>query len=259
MLNDLSKEVTMRRARAALLPLILTMAGCVGDPLIQPDSVTVNQANNYYARERFTQAVTVYRKAIDESPDSPYRRQALVGLADALYKDQQYFEAVVYYERFAELYPLDPLTPRALFYMGVCFYEDSLDAERDQTNTDKAIHHFSVFLESYPQSKYAPFAKRFKEEMEARRIQSRIEVAAFYLRMDQNISAIRRTRDFLTLHPGAPQEPQAFFILATAYYREEAFDKAAQVYTILLDRYPESEWAAKAIPYAEKLKIKKGS
>ncbi len=249
----------MRRARAALMPLLMMVAGCAGDQLIQPDSVTVNQGNNYYARERFSQAVTVYRKAIDENPDSPYRRQALVGLADALYKDQQYFEAVVYYERFAELYPLDPLTPRALFYMGMCFYQDSYDPERDQTNTDKGIHHFEVFLQTYSKSKYAPFAERFKKEMEGKRIQSRIEVADFYLRLDKNVSAIRRARDFLTRYPGAPQEAQAFYILGAAYYREEAFAKAAQVYTILLERYPDSEWAKRAIPYAEKLKIKKAS
>lgn len=247
----------MRLKRGAIVSLLLLLAGCAGDTVIQPDSVTVNQANNFYARERFTQAVRIYRKAIDENPDSPYRRQALLGLADALYKNLEYFEAEVYYERFAELYPLDPLTPRALFYMGMCFYQDSLDADRDQTNTDKAIHHFTVFLTAYPSSKYAPFAQRFKEEMEARRIESRLAVAEFYFRLDQNVAAIGRIRDFLTRHPGAPQEAHAFFILATAYYREEAFDKAAQVYTILLERYPESEWAKKAISYAEKLKIKK--
>ncbi|MBF0169786.1 MAG: outer membrane protein assembly factor BamD [Nitrospinae bacterium] len=250
--------MTMRRMAAALGGLLFLAAGCATDPLIQPDSVTVNQANNFYARERFSQAIEVYRKAIDENPDSPYRRQALLGLADSLYKDGQFFEAVVYYERFGELYPLDPLTPRALFYMGMCHYQDALDPDRDQTNTDKAIHHFKVFLELYPSSKYSPFAKGFKEEMEARRIESRLEVAQFYFRLDKNVAAIRRIRDFLTLHPGAAQEAEAFFMLATCYYREEAFSKAAQVYTILLERYPDSPWAKEAIPYAEKLRIKKG-
>ncbi|MDH5637561.1 MAG: hypothetical protein OEZ04_03640, partial [Nitrospinota bacterium] len=83
---------------AARLPLVLAfllltgISGCVQTrvEMVTDDSRLLERANNFYARQRFNQATESYRKVMDEYPDSKYRKVAVIGLADSLYKEGQF-------------------------------------------------------------------------------------------------------------------------------------------------------------------------
>lgn len=236
----------LRRAAAAALAFCALCVSCASKELAQPDAVLINKANNFYARERFNQATEAYRQSIHENPDSPYRKNATLALADSLYKEKKYFEAILYYERFIELYPLDPLKPRALFYMGMCYYHDSRTPDRDQTQTKKAMETFGAFIQDYPDHPLAPYAKKFRREMIGVIETSLMEVGRFYHRTHKNQSAILRLTEYLGKYPEGPYVPEAMLLLGEAYYREQAYKKAALVFTDLVRRFPESEYAARA-------------
>lgn len=248
----------MKRIVLAAMAVAALSSACASEEIIRPDAVTVNKANYAYADANFTQATRDYRKSIEESPDSPYRKQALLALADALYKEGNFFEAVLYYERFLELYPLDPLTPRALFYMGMGHYRDAGIPVRDQTESGEALEIFTRFLKLYPDTPFTPYAAKFKGEMEERIAESQIQIARFYFRIGKNVSALGRLQDYLAEYPGSPVEAEAMYMIGACYYREEAYGKAAQVFTFLIDRYPTSEWADKGATLARTLKLKQG-
>ncbi len=243
---------------AAAVMILLGSAGCGGKKeVIKQDSVLANSANRYYARERFTQAIENYRTLTEEHPDSPFRRQGIMGLADSLYKDKQYFEAVLYYERFIELYPMDPLTSRARFYLAMSYYHDTTTPDRDQINTIKALDAFSLFLKNYPNHPLAPYARTLKADMELLRSESRLDIARFYHRIERSQAAIDRLNEFLKLFPGSSEAPEALFLLADSYYTEQSYKKAAKTLIKLIDEYPNSEYTDKAAEMAEKLKIKR--
>lgn len=229
--------------------------GCGGTDIIRPDAAKVNDANHFYARERFTQATEEYRKFIEENPDSTFRGKAIIGLADSLYKDKQYFESALYYERFLELYPLDDLTPRALFYLGMCSFHDATTADRDQTQTHKAVELFDEFLSKYPNHQLAGYAKNMNLKMKAIRTNSIMEVARFYHRVNKNQSAIQRLKAYLAKYPNSSAAPEAMFLLGSCYYREQAFRKAAKTFTKLIKKYPEDLYAQKAVSIADGMKI----
>ena len=234
-----------------LMALMLTGAACAEIDIRAKEGVSVNRGNSLYALGRYSQAVLVYRKVVEESPDSPHRKATLLALADSLYMDEEYFEATLYYERFLELYPLDPLTPRAAFYLAMCSYSNSFIAERDQTNTERAIDTFKVFIEFYPDSPLTPTARKYKREMEARLAESELNIARFYHKIDRNMSAIRRLQGYLEKHPDSGNVPEALYLLGDCFYKEGAEVKAASIFSVLLDQYPESEFARLAAEKAE--------
>jgi len=242
----------------ALTALVSGLAGCHSDKqIIKKDSILASRANNYYARKRLTQATELYRKLVDEHPDSSFRKQAIIALADTLYKDTKYFEAVLYYERFIQLYPLDPLTPRAQFYLAMSYYHDTTTLDRDQSSTIKTMESFAIFLKKYPKHPLAFFAKKKKIEMEQLRSKSMMDIARFYRKINRNQSAITRLKEFIDLYPDSSEIPEALFLIAEAYKAEQSFKNAALAYTLLLDKYPDSEYAPKAIIEAQKLKLNK--
>ncbi len=240
-----------------LLTTLLAIFSCGKDEFVLPGAGLVNTANNYYARGRFTQASDTYRKFIDENPDSPFRKKAILGLADSLYKDKLYFEAALYYERFAELYPLDNLTSRALFYMSMCYFKNSSTADRDQTQTNKAIESFDKFLATYPNHNLAPIAKKLRDEKISVRAGAALEVARFYHRINKSQSAIGRLKEYLAFYPGSKQEPEAMFLLGECYYREQSYKIAARIFAAIIKTYPQSAYAKKAADLSERITIKK--
>lgn len=238
--------------------VLLFAAGCASDgDLVKEDSLLMDAANEAYANKRFTMATDRYRRLMDGHPDSPHRKLALLGLADSLYKEKKYFEAILYYERFVELYPLDRQTPRARFYLAASYYKDAFDPDRDQSNTGKALTYFDDFMEKHPDHDLAPYARRMRTEMEESISESHLEIARFYRRTRKNQSAILRLEDFMKTYPGSPSIPEAMYLLGGAYYEEEAYRKAAEVFISLISKYPESEFSVKAKALAENIKLKK--
>jgi len=243
------------RGLIPLLALALASACTSAQEAPTPDSQLVNKANESYADGRFTQAAERYRLINDEHPDSPYLRLALLGLADSLYKDKEYVEASLYYERFIQLYPLDPLTPRALFYQGMSAYLDTSTSDRDQTNTLKAIELFDSFTTAYPAHPLAPPARERKGNMESQLAESHLEVARFYHRIGQNNAALIRLREFMEAYPASPLMPEALWMMGECYYREQAYKEAGRAFISLMEHYPASEYAPQAASLAKTLEL----
>jgi len=249
---------------AARLPLILIVMalawtpGCAqtGLELITDDSRLLESGNNFYARQRFTQAGEAYRKVMDEYPDSRYRRAAIIGLADSLYKEGQFEEANLYYERFVEMYPLDELTPRALFYFAMCHMMLTSTSDRSQKQTKLAIQFFDGFIKRYPDHMLAATAAWNKEQMQAMLVRSKLDVARFYYNTNKNTAAIDRLKEYVLENPDSTDTPEALFMLGESFMREQAYRKAAQVFTMLIGDNPDSEWAKKAKESAARLVVK---
>jgi len=241
---------------AGLVCVMMVGYGCQSTELISEDNLLVDQGNIYYAGERYTQATDKYRKLVEQYPDSSFRKQGIIALADSLYKDKSYFEAVLYYERFVELYPLDPLTPRAQFYLAMSYYHDTSSAERDQTNSAKAVEIFGQFLDKYPDHVLAPAARERKNRMISLIASNQMHIARYYRRVNRNQAAIQRLTEFLGQYPGSSDEAEALYLLAESYYAEQAYKKATEIFTRIVRDYPQSEYAKKAAKIAETLKIK---
>jgi outer membrane protein assembly factor BamD len=223
--------------------------------IAQPDAMLIDNANNFFARGRYSQAVDLYRKSVEQNPDSPYRKGAAIGLADALYQEKQYFEATLYYERFTELYPLDPATPRAYFYLAMCHYNDIHSPDRDQANTKKAKEALNRFVEKYPDHRLAPFAKKYTAEMEYRLIESEMEVIRFYHKVNRNQAAMGRIKDHLKQHPASPFTEEALFVLGECQYREQSYKEAASTLITLIEKHPKGEYAENAAELARSIKL----
>ncbi|VAX21565.1 hypothetical protein MNBD_NITROSPINAE02-871 [hydrothermal vent metagenome] len=237
--------------------LVSPLVSCGGDKITGKGATLANRANGFYAKERFQQATNAYRLFVEQNPDSPYRRTSIIGLADSSYKEEDYFTAILYYERFLELYPIDKLTPRAVFYLGMSHYNDSHSPDRDQTPSFRAKETFAMFLERFPDHPLTPFAKKYKGEMEARIAQSEMEIIRFYSRVNQNHSAVIRLKEYIEAHPDSAEMPEAMFLLGKSYYDEQSYKKAAMVFTAVIEKYPKSDFASQAANLAKTLKIKK--
>lgn len=235
----------------------VSISSCASGPdVAQPDAMLIDNANNFFSRGRFSQSVELYRKSVEQNPDSPFRKGAAIGLADSLYKEKEFFEAALYYERFTELYPLDPITPRAYFYKAMCHYSDVRSPDRDQTNTKKAKEAFETFIRKYPNHNLATVAKKLAGEMNDHLIDSEMDVIRYYHRASRNQGAIWRIKDHIQKYPASPHTEEALFIMGECYYREQAYKEAASTFIALIEKNPKGEFSTKAAELAKEIKLK---
>jgi outer membrane protein assembly factor BamD len=90
-------------------------------------------------RKKYERSAEAFRKFKEDFPLSTYTPLAELRLADSLYFDKNYAEAIVQYEDFKKLHPIHPEIPYAIYQVGMCHSKQMLSIDRDQTVTEKAL------------------------------------------------------------------------------------------------------------------------
>lgn len=162
-----------------------------------------------------TQAIEIFGKVVENAPYGKYADMAQykIGLIHLELKD--YVNAALAFKEIVEDYPKSPLVDDAKYQIAMCAAGATSGPEYNEEDTDKAIKEFRDFVKRYPDSQMEQEASHFISELENQKAQNSFNIAQFY-------------------------ERQGSLESATIYYEE------------IIEKYPESEWAAKAL---EKLQV----
>lgn len=165
------------------------------------------------------QAIEVFRSIVENAPYSQYADKAQYNLGLCYKKLKDYSAATAEFEALVDKYPESPLAGQAKYQLAHCSYKASLKPEYDTENADKAIEEFKSVIESQKDDRLIEEAKSNIFELENKKAQSSYQIAQFY-------------------------EKRRKYNSAKIYYQE------------VVDNYPNTPWAAKAI---ERLKVLGGS
>lgn len=197
-----------------------------------------NDGNLFFAKEKFEPSQKAYQSILDESPDSPYRIHSLLGSADAYYLQKEYIASAPVYARFVELYPQDDLTPHALFYEGMSYYEDMVPLKKDQTNAGKALEVFNEFVRKYPTHFATPFVLDKITSLNDRLAEKEFDVALFYFNTTAYISCIGRVDRLLEKWPATRFKADALMLKGRSYLAEQSYDKGNAVLRQIAADFP---------------------
>ncbi len=130
-------------------------------------------------------AIEYFTKLKDRYPFSPYTTQAELSLADALFLDENYKDAMQAYMDFEAMHPRHEETPYVLYQVGVSAYKGFTAIDRPQNQVAQGLQYLYRLRESYPETEYAQAAPDYI--LKCRRILAERElfVADFYWRTEQ--------------------------------------------------------------------------
>lgn len=242
-----------------LLVAALILSACATKEKKLETLKSFNKANTFFAKGKFDPALKRYQSILDESPDSPFRIHALLGVADSYFMQKEFYLAVPMYQRFIELYPLDERTEHAVFYEGMSYYNDLFKIERDQTNAENGLKAFQKFAAEYPNHPATPFAKEKVAELKERLAENLYLIAEFYYGIDAFGACIGRVDDLLMQFPGSRFIPGALLLKGKSYAKEEAFTKAKKVFAYVSTEYPKTSEGSSAKNELKNLQSAPGS
>ena len=232
------------------LCLVTIMASGCGffhkEPTPTEPSALLSFGREKLAEKRFSKAKEQFVRLLETTSDNKLRLQALINLADTLYKNAEYEEARFQYRKFLELYPVHPMAPKAQFQLAMCSFAEIKPPDRDQAITLEAIRQFERFLQSYPDHPLVSEAKQRHAFCINRLAEHDLLVARFYYKQGKYHSAINRLSALLDSYPDFAQNDKALYLLGQSYKQEESLEKARAAFARLVNEHPDSGYASSA-------------
>ena len=198
-------------ARLCIVVALLVAAACGGAPkrppsgALEPDKFLFENGTKALDDRRWLVAREYFRQLVDSYPQSPYRADAKLGIADT-YLGERTPESTVLavneYREFLSFYPTHERAHYAQFKLGMTHFYQMKGPERDQTETKEAIAELTTYLQRYADKPLAGEARQRLREARDRLSMSEYRVGVFYFRQRWYPGALDRLTALIEERPG---------------------------------------------------------
>jgi outer membrane protein assembly factor BamD len=238
-------------------------AGCGADRTrvppgtTDPDKLLFERGTAALNDRKWLTAREYFRQIVDGYPQSPYRADAKLGLADTYLGErtaQSYVLAINEYREFLTFYPTHPRADYAQFKLAMSHYYQMAKPERDQTETREALKEFEAFFERFPNSPLAEEARQRQREARDRLSESEFRVGLFYYRARWYPGALDRFREVLKADPGFTRRDAVYYYLGETLVKVQRPAEALPYYERLIEEFERSEYLEEARKRVAELK-----
>jgi outer membrane protein assembly factor BamD len=261
-------DYTRARLAAALsLVLVLVMAGasaCTGSSrrppvgTLEPDKFLWERGTQELNKKHWLTSREYFRQLMDSYPQSQYRADAKLGLADSYLGEgtiESQLLAINEYREFLSYYPTHRRANYAQFKLGMAHFYQMHGPDRDQTETQEAIAELTRFVEQYPDSPLIAEGRTRLREARDRQSDADFRVGYFYLRTQKfPPAAIDRFNAILKHDPEYTRRDAVYFYVAEALLKMKRPLEALPYLDRLITEFEFSEHLEDAKKLAETLK-----
>ena len=253
-------RVIHRRAVLLVLLCPVALTACAGSG----DNANLNYGDN--ARLAYSEALDEFYddNCLEAEPmlrnvrrEFPYTRFAALAelrLADCMFREHKYVEAIQAYRQFTRYRPSHVEIPYARYMVARSNFEQIPSEwllsppahERDQHYAQESLRLIRRFLLDYPEDTLVRPAKRMADKALAQLARHEFYVASFYVGRTHLLAAVGRLRTLLRSYPGTELEPEALYLLGETYLDLQDPKGARGAFQELLKRFPGSEFASRA-------------
>lgn len=166
-------------------------------------------------------SIEIFRKVVENSAYGPLAAEAQYKLGLILKSQGRYFEAEEEFNKVVTNYPKSEWVEPAKFQIAACRASVSTSPDYDQEATREAKEKFEEFIQSHPEAELTRQAEK-------------------------NIQELRE------------REAQGYYDIAVFYEKQKAYKAAKVYYNTIINNYPRSTWAARALSKLQALEQEEG-
>lgn len=175
-------------------------------------------ADKQMKQGKFNEARLTLRHLEQYLPGSPEFPKAKLMLGDSFFfqGSPSYPEAEVEYTSFLNYFPRHELRDYALYHRALCHFSSIESAERDQSETRKALEGFQQLLTESPGSPYVGETRAKILQCWRRIAEHELIVGVFYVNTYFYPGAERRLKSLLETYPDYVDRERAYYFLGEA-------------------------------------------
>lgn len=235
-----------------LLSLLLTACSSGKDKEIDPnlsEGEIYQKATSSMQDGHYERSVEYFQAMEARYPFGTYSDQAQLDIIYAYYKSGEHEAASAAADRFIRLHPQHPKVDYAYYMKGLAsFVENQGVLERflptDVTKRDpgaarRSFAEFSDLLTRYPNSQYAPDARKRMIYLRNLLARYEIHVANYLFKRGAWLAAANRGRYVVENFQESPAMPDALAVMVEGYYLLGMDDLSDQALSVLKANYPD--------------------
>ena len=252
-------RASLNGARSFVWILVLVvLSACASGPkrppvgTLEPDKFLFERGTEELNKKHWLTAREYFRQLNDSYPQSSYRADAKLGLADTYLGEgsaESNVLAVNEYREFLSFYPTHRRAYYAQFKLGMCHFYQMRDPMRDQTETLEAIKELTAFVERFPNTQRSALYPEAKAKLRAARDRigdHELGVGIQYHRTRWYAGAIARLKPLLDTDPEFTHRDAALFYLADSYDKVGRPAEALPIFDRIIKEFERSEYLEKA-------------
>ncbi len=248
-----------RLVAASLIPLVLAACASPGGRRGADTAYVARDVETLYAaaKDRLDGnqpkvAAALFDEVERQHPYSPWARRAQLMSAFSYYAAADYNKAIDSARRFLEIHPGNKDAPYAYYLIGLSYYEQISDVERDQKITLQAKTALEEVAKRFPGTEYASDAKLKLDLVEDHLAGKEMEIGRYYQRSGKWIAAQIKFQNVVASYQTTSHAPEALYRLVETSLSLGLQGEAKKYAAVLGGNYPGNEWYDRAYGLMQK-------
>lgn len=196
-------------------------------------------------------AAALFDEVERQHPYSPWARRAQLMSAFSYYVAQDYNAAIQSAQRFLSIHPGNKDAPYAYYLIGLSYYEQISDVQRDQSITKQAQVALREVDRRFPASEYAADARLKLDLVNDHLAGKEMEIGRHYQRAGQWLAAQLRFQNVVDTYQTTSHTPEALYRLTESSLALGVPQEAVKYAAVLGANYPGNRWYKKAFELIE--------
>lgn len=184
-----------------------------GDP-----ELLLKNAFHYYEKEDYSKAKMLFEQSLNYLRGRPDGEKAYYYFANCHYELREYVLASYYYKNFTNTFTNSAFREEAAFKSAYCNYLMSPTFRLEQSNTEKAIEEFQLFVNLYPESAKVPECNKLIDECRRKLEEKAYHEGELYYKMKQYQSAMISFDNLLKDYPESPEVENVQYLIAKSAF-----------------------------------------
>lgn len=216
----------------------------------------LKKVKEFYNTAEYVKAAPLFDELIAVYKGTKSLEEIYYFYAYSLYAQEDYLLSEYYFKNFHSYYPKSIYSQDALFMVAFCSFKLSPEDKLDQSNTQKAIDQFQLFMNTYPKSEKVTKANDLVDELRDKLESKAFNSAKLYYDMQQYKSANVAFKNLLNQYPDTNLKEKIFYyqIKSNFEYAEKSIEsKKKERFTNTVDLYTEFESMFKDVEYKKEI------
>lgn len=223
-------------------------------------------AMKWNKEENYVQSIPVIENLLADYKGTDTGEQLYFILAESYFKNKDYIVAAYHYKTFKDLYSRNPNAELASMRLADCYKNEVPRLELEQSDTEKAIEYYNVFLSEYPNSSYTEQALTNLKSLKRRLELKALDAANLYYKTGNYRAAAVTYKNVLNKFPEIEEYEFLMYKITKSYYKfaeQSILSKQSNRYETTLNegisfinRFPNSKYKAEILLDIENSKVK---
>lgn len=241
----IKRTITLNRMKNILLGVILAVTFVSCSPFNQllksnNSEAKYKEAFRLYEQGKYNKAFTLFDNALAAYIGSPREDTISFMMGKTAYQLKDYIVAGQMMDKYRSEFTRSKNTIEAEYIVGMSSYHMSLDAEKDQSETKRALNTFHEFISRHPESQYVEQIEKLIEELTAKLYEKTYLNAVIYYKLGHYQSAVTSLRSALREFPEIPQRQEMMFMVCKSWFsyaQNSIYQRQLDRYLKMIDAY----------------------